>query len=1082
VAATESEIAAKLIERLLADPAFRDRFRRDPPRACREAGLESLAEEMRLGAGNAMHTLDIRESRSSLAGVMMAAAMEGMGVYEFSQHVVPHLEDLSGEVGDVLSRIDLPALPGGGSLAGGPEQSAAALVPPVDDGDAAAAAGNGVAPAEAAPPAAPEAAALAAEPPSNGGAAKDVDAKRGGSSGAAPGDSGSEPDASSGLAESGEPRSRSDGARRADSDEPPVAPELAGLADADAAKPARREVEPPAAAAPQPAPAAAPEPAPAPVAQPATEPIDPSQFGQEGTGGKPSAEALALLENKNVVLDDVGVADIKAGKIDPRIVGVLTKLSKDHEIVVSCMCSDHSKFTSGGSISNHAYGRGLDIAAIDGEIVSPGSALAREVASELSGLDPAIRPSEIGSPFAISGPGYFTDAAHSNHIHVGFDTQIAPDWKPPAELAAGAPAAPAAPEVARLAPVAPAPDPKRASGLFAAAAPAELAGAEPGKPGGDSQLFLQAVKPAEPAAAPAAPADAAAPAAAAAEPAVAADADYPGDDAPKQQIAAWMASEAKKRDIPAQLPVMAALVESNLTNVNHGDADSLGYFQMRTSIWSQDYPGFPDDPAKQLDWFLDTAERVKEQRIARGQPIDDPSQYGEWIADVERPAEQYRHRYQERLDQANQLLQDTPKPTTTPSEPDAADDGDAPPAVARGAGPKALAALAEAEKYKGTPYKWGGSTPQTGFDCSGLVQWAYAQAGVQIPRVTHDQIEAANGSPVRRSELLPGDLVFFRDPSGYVYHVGISIGGDKFLHAPRTGDVVKVASLDEPYYGQRFTGGRRFDEAAPAAPAAGPAAAPAPEATPDPVAVAAAQAAVARDAAEVRRPDSGLFNAISAQEARNHREAGDRALASAAGERTDDSGIFFKAITREQAEQAKAAAEATPPAAPAPEVPAPPEAAPAPPEAAPGPAPDLSEVPADYPGDDAGQEALAKWLAKRAEKAGLPPELPVMAALVESGVRNLNYGDADSVGFFQMRTSIWNQGEYAGYPDNPGLQAKWFIDTALEVKRRRIAAGDAGFGKDPRGWGEWIADVERPAEQYRGRYQLRLAEARRFLR
>ena len=101
MAASEAEIAAKLIERLLADPAFRDRFRRDPPRACREAGLESLAEEMRLGAGKAMHTLDIRESRSSLAGVMMAAAMEGMGVYEFSKHVVPHIDDLGGQLGEV---------------------------------------------------------------------------------------------------------------------------------------------------------------------------------------------------------------------------------------------------------------------------------------------------------------------------------------------------------------------------------------------------------------------------------------------------------------------------------------------------------------------------------------------------------------------------------------------------------------------------------------------------------------------------------------------------------------------------------------------------------------------------------------------------------------------------------------------------------------------------------------------------------------------------------------------------------------------------------------------------------------------
>ena len=81
-----------------------------------------------------------------------------------------------------------------------------------------------------------------------------------------------------------------------------------------------------------------------------------------------------------------------------------------------------------------------------------------------------------------------------------------------------------------------------------------------------------------------------------------------------------------------------------------------------------------------------------------------------------------------------------------------------------------------------------------------------------------------------------------------------------------------------------------------------------------------------------------------------------------------------------------------------------------------------------------------------------------------------------------MRASIWDQGEYAGYAKNPGLQAKWFIDHALDVKKQAIARGDAGFGKDPNTWGEWIADIERPAEQYRGRYQLRLDEARKLLR
>jgi len=75
VAASEAELAAKLLERLLGDPAFRARFRRDPAEACREAGLDDLAMEMSVGVGKAMHTLDVRESKSSLAGVMMAAAM-----------------------------------------------------------------------------------------------------------------------------------------------------------------------------------------------------------------------------------------------------------------------------------------------------------------------------------------------------------------------------------------------------------------------------------------------------------------------------------------------------------------------------------------------------------------------------------------------------------------------------------------------------------------------------------------------------------------------------------------------------------------------------------------------------------------------------------------------------------------------------------------------------------------------------------------------------------------------------------------------------------------------------------------------
>jgi hypothetical protein len=130
-----------------------------------------------------------------------------------------------------------------------------------------------------------------------------------------------------------------------------------------------------------------------------------------------------------------------------------------------------------------------------------------------------------------------------------------------------------------------------------------------------------------------------------------------------------------------------------------------------------------------------------------------------------------------------------------------------------------------------------------------------------------------------------------------------------------------------------------------------------------------------------------------------------------------------------------------------------------------------------YPGDQATPQQIAAWMGARAEKAGLPPELPVMAALTESGLRNLSYGDRDSVGFFQMRLGIWDQGAYAGYPSNPELQIQWFIDHAVAVKSEY-----PGLADNPNSWGEWVADVEQPAEQYRFRYQLQFSTAQALLR
>jgi cell wall-associated NlpC family hydrolase len=103
----------------------------------------------------------------------------------------------------------------------------------------------------------------------------------------------------------------------------------------------------------------------------------------------------------------------------------------------------------------------------------------------------------------------------------------------------------------------------------------------------------------------------------------------------------------------------------------------------------------------------------------------------------------------------------------------------------------------------GTPYVWGGSAPG-GFDCSGLVMWAYAQVGVSLPHSSYALYSM--GVPVSRDQLEPGDLVFF-DGLG---HVGIYIGGGEFIHAPHTGDVVKISSLDEGWYTATYVGARRI--------------------------------------------------------------------------------------------------------------------------------------------------------------------------------------------------------------------------------------------------------------------------------
>ena len=107
-------------------------------------------------------------------------------------------------------------------------------------------------------------------------------------------------------------------------------------------------------------------------------------------------------------------------------------------------------------------------------------------------------------------------------------------------------------------------------------------------------------------------------------------------------------------------------------------------------------------------------------------------------------------------------------------------------------------------QYLGVPYVWGGASPSTGFDCSGFVMFVFAQVGVSLPHNAAAQY--GYGTPISRDQLAPGDLVFF-DGLG---HVGIYIGGGQFVHAPHTGDVVKISSLFEAWYASNYVGARRL--------------------------------------------------------------------------------------------------------------------------------------------------------------------------------------------------------------------------------------------------------------------------------
>jgi cell wall-associated NlpC family hydrolase len=104
----------------------------------------------------------------------------------------------------------------------------------------------------------------------------------------------------------------------------------------------------------------------------------------------------------------------------------------------------------------------------------------------------------------------------------------------------------------------------------------------------------------------------------------------------------------------------------------------------------------------------------------------------------------------------------------------------------------------------GVPYRWGGASLTGGFDCSGLVHWAYGRLGIEVPHSSYALYDL--GRRVRRSRMKPGDVLFF---SG-LGHVGLYLGRDRMVHAPQSGRNVEVVTLGRSHYGQRLVGARRI--------------------------------------------------------------------------------------------------------------------------------------------------------------------------------------------------------------------------------------------------------------------------------
>ena len=203
----------------------------------------------------------------------------------------------------------------------------------------------------------------------------------------------------------------------------------------------------------------------------------------------------------------------------------------------------------------------------------------------------------------------------------------------------------------------------------------------------------------------------------------------------------------------------------------------------------------------QADQEKVVAERAAQRASVQSQLAERQALYSsikDQIAQLEAAERARQARLAAQAKAAAEQQQSAPVPAPAPSSSSGGSSGSSAPPPATHSSVVSIAL-----QYLGVPYVWGGASP-SGFDCSGLTMYAYAKVGVYLPH--NAAMQYGMGTPVSQSQLAPGDLVFFSGLS----HVGMYIGGGRFVHAPHTGDVVKISSLSEYWYAATYVGARRY--------------------------------------------------------------------------------------------------------------------------------------------------------------------------------------------------------------------------------------------------------------------------------